>query len=373
MRPLLMEDEEQDDTCSNFSGSESIHSVQSINLEQQHKNVQINLKPDWEIILSNVIFQRKYQAYIISNVQQQMILLHENEQKYFAYKQLPDTNIYRLAAQHDNMEKIFSKLTLEQPTHIQNTKQNESTCVERKSFEVTNKKVEFRLKPEWKLVVSHPQFQMEYKKYITNRTTETSGPEAYLNYEIEINDSCVLIQNESININKMEDRTNTFMGKFQFIKLIPLTSDQLNLLKEHSQNVVYERISNENAYNIATVDKSLIDKLTLEVNANNSKNHSPSLSKGLINGETIEYFVKSYAHLQFFNNSRFEADFKEYLNTTYKVKIIIRREESSQLHKDGRSAIIINITGHSNDIRSARDATETLFSSIQSKTYEEKD
>ncbi|CAF0879818.1 unnamed protein product [Didymodactylos carnosus] len=86
------------------------------------------------------------------------------------------------------------------------------------------------LKPNWMLVLTHSTFLIEYKQYI------------------KINDSRVTNKNlNSKTRSQLSQKTNIFMQMFDYKQLQAPSIDKLNLLKENSFQIFYQKISANNS------------------------------------------------------------------------------------------------------------------------------
>ncbi|CAF0999724.1 unnamed protein product [Didymodactylos carnosus] len=236
------------------------------------------------------------------------------------------------------------------------------------------RKVEITFDSQFELITSHPTFQLEYKKFIRSYME-------YIENDIEIHGYSVtcFVSDEFVILAPTDllDNTKTFMEKFVIKELREPTLEQLDTLFRNKLPCAYRQLPDKKGYMVAA-KRTIMDQL-LQIRAplnqsnlstSNSRVESSSLSHppSVLQPEFIPYPIESAQYCQFFNNDMFENRFKQYLRDTYMTKTNVKREHD---HSPLKMKIMIELYGRYDDISSARTAIENLFTSLQTKVYNE--
>lgn len=235
------------------------------------------------------------------------------------------------------------------------------------------------------MVANHSLFKIEYKDYIHEQ----------LGGEIEINNDEIIYTgilpqlarsptNESILANK----TNNYMQKLKYQTFHDLKSYHINILRENSNTIAFNRI-HKNNYLVAAKPQDMYElksKLFPRTNQryqldNRSSTaliqqetieRSPSLSTLSSNIHTSNFPVTTSEQMSMFSIKIFEDRLEEYLKETFNIKIIIERNIINNKFKEEKSHIIIKLIGQQNNIDNAFKDLMNLFLSLRTRKFDDK-
>ncbi|CAF1007757.1 unnamed protein product [Didymodactylos carnosus] len=234
------------------------------------------------------------------------------------------------------------------------------------------RKVEITFDSQFELITSHPVVQLDYKKFIRSYVD-------YIDNDIEIHGCSVtcFVSNEfgKLAPTDLLDTTKKFMEKFVIKELREPTLEQMNTLDR--ENCAYRQLPDKKGYMVAA-KRTVMDQLLQiqsplnqsKLSTNNSRVDSSPLSHppSVLQTEIIRYPIESAQYCQFFDNDMFQIRFKQYLRDTYMTNTNVKRENDQSSLK---MKVIIELNGRYEDICSARNAIENLFTSLQTTVYNE--
>ncbi|UJR14781.1 hypothetical protein I4U23_001769 [Adineta vaga] len=295
----------------------------------------------------------------------------------------------------DNVdENNVARSVIEQPSPI-----NINTCsTTTHAFGDRTHQTKIKLRSEWALIVAHSKFQLEYKAFIHSEfggEVTVNGDEAIYrgSFPSHIRDS----SNEVT----LGNKTHDFMKQFKYQTMFNLTQDQIDILRDKSADLAHKRL-NEHDYLVAVKLKDMAElKRTMfhrhklcpsteqlqplmqrhSIQSNFSRSSSTlslnsDISENLSQRSSIGYNLSTYTiysleQVIMFSIERFEDRLRQYLNGTFHVKLVFERKYFNEKTKGTKPCISIKMTGSENETQNATDELNNLFSSKQTKRFDE--
>ncbi|CAF0856240.1 unnamed protein product [Adineta ricciae] len=253
-----------------------------------------------------------------------------------------------------------------------------------------------KLLPHWALIASHARFGSEYKAFIHN----DFGGEVHVNQDEAIYSGTFPSNSQGACKEAiLGNKTRDFMKQFQYKTCQALNHDQIKTLQEKSDYIAYKQVNGQD-YLVAAKFSHMAELRSAwyhEKQTNPRLERIPPLMKGFstqksssitsLNSNTTEQFhslptipagmssstYTMYAHEEIimFSIERFEDRLKQHLQNVFHVKTTIERRNLSETTKGIRPCIIVKVTGDENEAQNAIQDVMDLFSSKQTKTYDD--
>ncbi|CAF0856222.1 unnamed protein product [Adineta ricciae] len=243
----------------------------------------------------------------------------------------------------------------------------------------------YRIKPDWRIVLTHPTFGKDYRKYIGEN----------LNLSVQITGSSIHVPNEHLR-KELARHTNMFIQKFVFHEVNNPSKAQVQLIKENYHRMAH-KWRQDTTVTLIAAHRDVIDELLAQLNSAsrppsktvntpalrtrplpNVKKQSPSSSPKPSNEESLTsqpstksneentyllpYSIENSVYFPFFHTSNsFPDRLRTYLSSTYHITLEIKFVSPTKL--------MLELSGQQNLVHEARNVLQSLFTSLKNKTY----
>ncbi|CAF1120872.1 unnamed protein product [Rotaria sordida] len=269
--------------------------------------------------------------------------------------------------------KLFTTSNISSPLSVSNDSQKSE-----------NESGLYTIKPDWRIVLTHPVFGDEYRKYIREN----------LNISANITGSSIQVPNEYIR-KELARYTNMFIQKFIFQELSNLDKIQVKIIKTNYSRMAHKWQKDTNTTLIAArrdIMNELFPSLSSSSRQQNKLISTPTFSnkqsptsrkqeqqlispikETLISqtkssedySQILSYPIENSVYFPFFTSSNpFSDRLTTYLLNTFNVKLDIKSISSVK--------IILELKGQHKDISDARPSLTNLFASLKTKIYSDK-
>ncbi|CAF4612237.1 unnamed protein product, partial [Rotaria sp. Silwood2] len=256
-----------------------------------------------------------------------------------------------------------------------------------------NDSSQYTIKSDWRVVLTHPVFGDEYRKYIREN----------LNISAQIIGSSIQVPNQHIR-KELARYTNMFLQKFAFQELSNLTKPQVKIIKDNYSRMAHKWqkdtnktliaarrdimneilpsissssrqqnkitstpiFSNKQSPSLGKQDQPLISPIP-----RNKEKQLPSPAKELLISQTkssedqiqvLPYSIENSVYFPFFASSNpFSERLTTYLLNTFNIKLDIKPISSVK--------IMLELKGQYKDVSDARPTLTNLFASLKTKIY----
>ncbi|CAF4736765.1 unnamed protein product [Rotaria sp. Silwood1] len=239
----------------------------------------------------------------------------------------------------------------------------------------------YTIKPDWRVVLTHPVFGDEYRKYIREN----------LNISVQINGSSIQVPNEYIR-KELARYTNMFIQKFVFQELCNLDKTQVKIIKDNYSRMAHKWQKDTNKTLIVArrdIMDEILPTLSLSSRQHNKILTTPTIRnkrpetprkqeqplsspmKELVISQTkpsqdqsqiLSYPIENSVYFPFFTSTNpFTDRLTTYLSNAFNIKLDIKPISSAK--------IILELKGQYKDVSDARPTLTSLFASLKTKNY----
>jgi hypothetical protein len=241
-----------------------------------------------------------------------------------------------------------------------------------------NEPTVYTVKQDWRIVLTHPIFGDEYRKYIREN----------LNISAQITGSSISVPNEHIR-KELARYTNMFIQRFVFREVSNLDKSQVKMIKDNYSRMAHKWQKDSNKTLLAAhrdVMNELFPRVSSSTNRQPSrttttpifnqkqsspipKKSSPIILEESIQPKTTEenfytlpYPIENSVYFPFFKsqNSFFDR-LRTYLSDTFNIKLDVQKPSTTKY--------VLELKGQRKDVSDARPALTSLFASLKTKTY----
>ncbi|CAF1400134.1 unnamed protein product [Adineta steineri] len=237
----------------------------------------------------------------------------------------------------------------------------------------------YTIKPNWRIVLTHPTFGDEYRKYIRE----------HMNISVQITGSTIQVPNEYVR-KELARYTNMFIQTFVFQEVTNPSKAEVKLIKDNYTRMTHKWQADTNKTLIAA-RREVMNELFPRPNSTITRpqnrtpatpafryKQSPILKKQTPIEEsipdqsqmkttenslcTLPYTIENTVYFPFFSLSNpFANRLSTYLLNTFDITLDIKPVSPTKL--------VLDLKGQSNDVNDARSALTALFASLKTKTY----
>jgi len=215
-------------------------------------------------------------------------------------------------------------------------------ATEIESEPISSDEIFYMIKPTWRIVLTHPTFGDEYRKYIREK----------LNLSIQIIGSKIRVPSNRLR-QELARLTNMFVQNFQFHQLPQLNKTQVKIVKENFSRMAHKWQPDTQTTLIAA-RREVINELLPQLDSSKQQIDS--------NLQTIIYPIENPNYFLFFSSTSIFPDrLRTYLSDTFRIQLEIQTNSSTQIQ--------LILKGLPNNITDARAALTPLFASVKSKIF----
>ncbi|CAF2078344.1 unnamed protein product [Rotaria magnacalcarata] len=254
------------------------------------------------------------------------------------------------------------------------------------SQKAENDLTSYPVKPDWRIVLTHPTFGDEYKKYIREN----------LNIPVQITGSSIQLPNAQIR-KEFARYTNMFIQKFIFHEVSNLDGAQVKIIKSNYTRMAHKWQQNTNITLIAARRDTmgeLFPSLSLPnqqqkkprttpaftyrppstprkqeqqstpLIAEQPRHESPTtqIKSNKDQIQTLSYPIENSVYFPFFSSTNsFPGRLNTYLSNSFNIKLDIKPVSSTK--------IVLELIGQPKDVSDARPVLTSLFASLKTKIY----